>query len=182
MRLAQLLRSKEAAIVGRWLEEVLATYPERAAEAFGRQTDPFANPVGHSLRVGTQAIFDAVVDGADDAEARSALTDIIRIRAVQELPAARAAGFVFGLRRAIRAELPEAVSDPQWSAEWAQLDNHIDRVALAAFDIYVDCRERVFQLRVDEVKRRVSWVVDKMNQRGEGMPSFTTAGDTGTGG
>jgi hypothetical protein len=168
VRLAELLRSKEEAIVARWLEEALATYPEQAAEAFKRQTDPFANPVGHGLRVGTRAIFNAIADGADDDELRCALAEIVRVRAVQELPAARAVGFVFGLRRAIEAELGAALSDPRWAAEWLHLDEHIDRVALAAFDIYVESRERVCQLRVNEVKRRVSWVVEKMNQRGAG--------------
>jgi hypothetical protein len=181
MRLAELLRSKETAIVGRWLEEALATYPERAAAVFGRQTDPFGNPVGHSLRVGTRAIFDAVVDGADDVDVREALAHIIRIRAVQELSAARAAGFVFGLRRAIRAELADAFSDPRRATEWAELDDHIDRLALAAFDIYVDCRERVYQLRVNEVKRQVSWVVDRMNRRDAGAPESSIEAEAGVG-
>jgi hypothetical protein len=33
----------------------------------------------------------------------------------------------------------------------AELDNRIDQVALMAFDFYMDCRERLHQIRVNEV-------------------------------
>ena len=43
----------------------------------------------------------------------------------------------------------------------------IDRIALMAFDLYTECREEVGQLRINEVKRQMGWVLEKMNQRDE---------------
>ena len=38
------------------------------------------------------------------------------------------------------------------------------QIALAAFDIYTRCREQVCQLRVNEVKRRVSWAMERQSR------------------
>lgn len=165
MTLKGLLRENESTIVRRWFDDALATYPDQAVIAFSREKDPFANPVGHSLRVGTQEVFDALLEDRDSAKIRESLLEILRVRAVQEISPARAVGFVFGLKGAIRAELPEVARDARLTSELVEIEKQIDRIALAAFDIYVECREQVYELRVNEVKRRVSWVVDKMNER-----------------
>lgn len=167
MTLGELLQDKKDAIVRRWLDDVLATYPgESSAAFFKRQEDLFANPVGHSLRVGTLGIFEALLEGMDDEKIRPHLRGIIKMRAVQEFSASEAVGFVFRLKEAIRVELPKAVEDPQLSSDWAKLEGQIDRMALAAFDVFVECREQVCELRLNEMKRSVSWILDKLNQRG----------------
>jgi hypothetical protein len=94
------------------------------------------------------------------------LQDIIKIRAVQELSASRAVDFVFRLKTAVRAQLGDAVAEPQLLSELVELERQIDQVALAAFDIFVGCREQLSQLRINEVKRGVAWVVSKLNDRG----------------
>ena len=164
MELSERLQDSKEAIVGRWLEDALATYSADAATAFVRQEDPFANPVGHSLRVGTRAIFEALLDGADVEKVHRSLEDIIRIRAVQELDPSRAVSFVFRLKDAIRAEMGQASSDPQALAELAQLERRIDEVALAAFDVFVRCREQVCELRVNELKRQIPWVMERQSR------------------
>lgn len=175
MTFTELLRQNKDPIVQRWLEGVLATYPGSATAVLGRQKDRFANPLGHSLRVGTRGIFDALLEGMDPEKIRQDLDEMIRIRAVQEFSASQAVGFVFLLKEAVRAELVKAVKDPRFSSELAEFEGRIDRIALAAFDVFVQCREQVYELRVSEVKRRVSWVVEKMNGRGhEPEPSVVS--------
>jgi hypothetical protein len=46
-----------------------------------------------------------------------------------------------------------------------EFEAKIDRVALAAFDIFSQCREQVLELRINEVKRSVAWAVDRLNRR-----------------
>ena len=179
MTFGALLQKKKDGIVRRWFEAGLSAYAEEASTAFQRQQDPFANPVGNRLRTGTREIFEALLDGLDGAQIRGPLNEIIRIRAVQELPASRAVGFVFELKDAIRAELSGLTFDPRFAPDLARLDGQIDRIALAAFDIFVQCRERVCELRVKEVKRQVSWLVGKMNAGGsEPEPAQTDRGVT----
>jgi len=166
MTLGELLRTKKDAIVQRWLAEVLASYAEDSAAAFRRQKDPFANPVGRSLRVGTRGIFETLLDGMDAEKIRQYLQEIIKIRAVQQFSASQAVGFVFCLKEAVRAELGKAVGDQRFSSELAKFEAEVDQIALAGFDVFVQCREQVCELRVNEVKRRVSWILDKMSQHG----------------
>jgi hypothetical protein len=165
MTLRQLLQDKRDAIARAWLEYVLATYPGESAAVFARERDPFANPVGHSLRVGTERILEVLLDRGDVKEARENLLAIMKIRAVQQFAPSQAVGFVFRLREIVRAELGEAAADPQFSVELAELEAQIDQMALVAFDTYVECREQVHQLRINEVKRQVSWIMGKVNQQ-----------------
>jgi len=160
----ELMRQNEDAIVQRWLEGILATYPTESAAAFTRQKNQFANPVGHGLRVATRKIFDAMLDRSDAETIHESLHEIIKVRAIQQFSAAQAVGFVFQLRQAVRTELGTAPRDASFARELARFDEQIDRMALAAFDIFVKCREQVFELRVNEVKRRVSWVMGKVNK------------------
>ncbi|OHB72521.1 MAG: hypothetical protein A2V70_00955 [Planctomycetes bacterium RBG_13_63_9] len=176
MTLGELLPEHQDAIVQRWLDDVLATYSENAFAVFKRQKDPFTNPVGHNLRVATRAIFEALLravdggmdgsDGGMDTEGiRPSLDEVMKIRAVQEFSASEAVGFVFRLKEAVRAELADVAGDPRLGSELVKLERRIDRIALAAFDVFVECRERMCELRINEAKRRVPWVVAKINQR-----------------
>ena len=93
------------------------------------------------------------------------LDDVIKIRAVQEFAPSQALAFVFLLKEAIRAELGSEVPRPACSAEWANLQRQIDQVALGAFDAYVRYRGQVCELRINEVKRSVAAIVERLNRR-----------------
>ena len=161
MTLQELLQKKKTAIVARWLDDVLSTYPKDFSNMLGKQADRFANPVGHAIRVGTQAAFEGLMEGVEADETCSHLHKIIKIRAVQQFSPSKAVSFVFLLKKAIRAELAKDASHQRFSSELMEFENQIDQVALLAFDYYARCREQVYELRVNEVKRRVSVIVDK---------------------
>jgi hypothetical protein len=155
--LPNLLREREDAILERWLQDTLAVYPEGGARAFGRERDRFANPVGHSIREGTRAIFEALLDDGADDTIRPALDTILSIRAVQQLPPHDAVGFLFRLKDLIRTELADRTDEPPVAGALLALERRIDRAALTAFETYVGYRELVYELRINEVKRNVPW-------------------------
>jgi hypothetical protein len=163
--LRNLIEERMDTIVEGWVERVLSAYPPDAAVLFQKERDPFANPIGHSVREGARGILQAILDGMDPEKLRSHLDRIVRVRAVQDFAPSRALSFVFSLRSVIRDVIPELDAEPGLRREMASLDEGIDRVALAAFDLYSECREEVSQLRVNEVKRQVAWVFEKINQR-----------------
>jgi len=163
MKLRNVLQEKKAAIVERWLKDTLATYAGDASSFFNREKDRFANPVGHSLRVGTQAILESLLEGMEADSICRHLDDVIRIRAIQDFSPSQAVSFIFLLKRAIRAELGDDIREPQLAAELAEIDAEIDQMALFAFDIYTRCREQVCELRVNEVKRSVSAVMKRFD-------------------
>jgi hypothetical protein len=172
--LGDLLRQRIDTVAGRWVEDVLSAYPADSASLFRREQDPFANPLGHGVREGTRGLLEALSGEVDSDQVRKHLDEIIRIRAVQQLPPSQALSFVFSLKTILRRELPEARKDPKLAQELEEMEARIDRVALRAFDLYSDCREEVSQLRISEVKRQVSWVMEKINRR-DGAPDEAPA-------
>ena len=145
--------------------EVLSAYPPDSAALFQKQRDPFANPLGHHVREGTRGVFQTILDGMDHEELRTHLDEIVRIRAVQELTPTQSLSFVFSLRSIVRDVIPEA--NDHYQDGLASLDEKIDELALAAFELYSAMREELAQLRIKEVKRQMGWVLDKINQRDE---------------
>ena len=168
------LQQRRAAIHERWLGRTLETYPPDAAVFLKRQRNPFANPVGQTVAAGTRVILDSVLDGADPGTIRSHLEEILKIRAVQEFSPAVAVGFLFLLKDAIRDELASEEFAAGDRLELEQLDARIDRVALLAFDIFVQCREKVYELRLAEVRRNLgvpaSWMKRSRRARFVGDP------------
>ncbi len=166
MMFGELLRDNKEAIVKRWLGDVLAMYPEDSSVVLGRRRNQFANPVGHSLRVGTLAVFEALLQEEDIEQIGRSLHEIIKIRAVQQFTASQAVGFIFLLKQAVRAELGESIQEAHVAAEWSELQDRIDRLVLVAFDIYAHCRQQLYDIRVGELKRQIPWAMEKMYQCG----------------
>jgi hypothetical protein len=170
--IGDLLKERTDTIIERWVEVVLSSYSPEASALFKKQQDPFANPIGAQVRNGTRGVFEAILNGMDPEALRSHLDEIVRVRAVQELHPSQALSFVFALRSIVRDVIPELEADPRLHREVADLDETIDRVALAAFDVYAECREEVNQLRINDVKRQVAWVFERMNQSpADGRPT-----------
>lgn len=165
MVIRELLESRKDAIVFRWMEDALSVYGDESSALYRRQTDPFANPVGKSLREGTRGIFEALIGDMEKDEIRRCLREILKIRAVQNLSASQALGFLFALKDTVRLELADRLAAPEVRQDLSILDRRIDHVALAAFDVFTECREQVYQMRVNEIKRNVSWIMSKLNQR-----------------
>ena len=168
MKFGDLLEERKDAIVERWVDEVLSAYSSDAAALFRAQQDPFANPLGHHVREGTRGIFQAILDGMDEETLRGHLDKIIRIRAVQDLTPSQSLSFVFSLRSIVRDVIPEAEKNQRLQAGLAALDEKVDAAALIAFDLYSGMREELAQLRINEVKRQMGWVMDKINQQEAG--------------
>lgn len=156
-----LMRQRRNAILERWLEGALASYASDASKFFSREKDPFANPVGAGFRESAAAILDNLLEEFDAERVCAHLEGIIKIRAIQDFSPSRAVSFVFLLKDAVRRELRDADLDRRALDELASVDAAIDQTALFAFDIYVKCREQVYELRVDEVKRNVSAIMKR---------------------
>ncbi|MHC4780200.1 MAG: RsbRD N-terminal domain-containing protein [Planctomycetota bacterium] len=168
MTLSNLLQDRREAIVRRWLEDTLATY-DPGASTFLKGADRFANPVGNTLRAGIEGIFGILVGDMDAEGICRHLDEMIRVRTVQDFSPSQAVSFVFMLKRAIRAELGKESHGADLDASLEEFDGRIDQVALFAFDIYMRCREKICDLRVNEIKRSVAAVMERFN-RGDSGP------------
>ena len=143
------LKRQRDAVIEKWLAQTLQTYPEQSSRFLLQDEDPFRNPVGHALNTGLPVLFDEIAGSFDVARAKLVLEEIVRIRAVQDFTASQAVDFIFLLKSIIRGEVNSG------EADLAVLDNRIDRIALLAFDLYMQCREKLHEIKVNEAKRRV---------------------------
>lgn len=141
------------AVLDRWFKSIAETYPKVTAAFLTSQRDRFRNPVGHAVSAAIGPIYDQVVaDMSMDEDAiRAALDGIIKVRAVQDFRASEAVGFVFVLKSVIRETLG---AEPPASGAFERIDARIDRVALMAFDKYTECRERLHEIRANEIRAR----------------------------
>jgi len=154
MTLTGFFRGRRAEIAQRWAELALAVYPEEARKFLSRAADRFANPVGHSLRTGTHELLSQVLEGVRPEAACASLERIVKVRAVQGLAPSEALRFLFELKAVIREEAEAASGEEPSSDELRELERRIDQLVLFAFDIYARRRERVAELRIEELKRR----------------------------
>jgi hypothetical protein len=160
MGLDELLGEKQPAILNRWLELILDGYPESTGRFLRSESDRFRNPIGATLARELEGLYRALRAGSDREVMVEHLDPIIRIRAIQDFSPADAVGFVFQLKRAIREELRE----DRLGEEWSVFESQIDELALQAFDVFMKCREQIYQLRADEVKRQAYVRLDRANR------------------
>jgi hypothetical protein len=132
-------------IVEKWIASALQSYPSASVPFLSAEDDPFRNPVGHTLRQSLTTLFEELRGDMETERITPALDALIRIRAVQDLTASQAVGFVFLLKPILRELAPLDGS----------LNDRIDRLALMAFDKYMQCREQLADIRANEGQRRM---------------------------
>ena len=149
MNLETLLAPKKKAIVQKWIDQVLDSYV--SPEFFKKQKDRFANPIGATISDGLQELYAILLEDRELGEAARPLENIIKIRAVQDFTPSQSVSFVYLLKNIVKAELAKEKNRNEIGAGLSVLEARIDKVALMAFDFYMDCRERLHQIRVNEV-------------------------------
>ena len=154
MSLPQRLAQKKKKITQKWFEAVINTYPVETARFLKRQSNPFANPVGQTTKQNLDVLFDLLIADLDHAKAEQALDPIIRIRAIQEFTPAQATRFVFDLKTVIHDILHSTAGNQQSTEQMLRLDRRIDELALIAFNIYMKCREKIYELKANEIRSR----------------------------
>ena len=175
MVLEHLLPQKRAAILERWFQLVLETYPAGTSRFLKQEKDRFANPVGYTISQEIEALYDGLLQEMNSDKLAVCLDNIIRIRAVQDFPPSQTIAFIFLLKKAIREELASEITENRVFEELLKFEARIDKLALLAFDIYMKCREKVFEIRVNEAKaerERVLKLLERINltmeSQGEG--------------
>lgn len=182
MSFRDILRQRKSAIVERWFRLILETYPPDASQFLQKQSDQFANPVGHTISRAIEELYDGLVECRKPGEISAILDQIVRIRAVQDFSPAEAVGFVFSLKEAIKEEMKEEIEDGAVAKDLMELESRIDEMALLSFDVYVKCREKIYEIRVNEVKNRTFRLLERAGLVSE-IPETeeNTADDNGDG-
>ena len=158
MRLNTLLAQKKNAIVKKWFAATVETYPPDTAKFLKSQKDPFANPVGRTIYQGLAALFDELLKETDHSVMLSLLDPTIRIRAVQNFSPSQATSFIFFLKNVVRDNIRDNLKEEDFQtqhfSELLLFESKIDELSLIAFNIYMNCREKIYELKANEMKNR----------------------------
>lgn len=154
MRLELFLEQKKTIILKQWFDQIVQTYPADTSKFLKSQKDPFANPVGGTFKRGMEAVLDILLTGWDQDAVNSFLDPLIRIRAVQDFTPSQAVSFIFTLKAVVRDVLKKSIKDGLDVNEILRFESKIDELGLMAFNIYMTCREKIYQLQANEVKNK----------------------------
>lgn len=150
MKLSEILHDKKDKILSTWIDRTLDSYSSPGF--FKKASDHFANPIGANVKDGLAKVFELLLQGADLDDFAAPIDQIIRIRAIQDFSPSQAVVPFLELKWVIRQVLSENKKNVPPDLDMNSLDCEIDRVALAAFDIYTKCREQLYQVRIKELK------------------------------
>ena len=94
------------------------------------------------------------------------LEGLLKLRALQDFKPSQAMAFIFTAKTLLREELDFEPIAP----EWKTLDGRVDALAMVSFDVYMRCRERVYEVRYNQLKKLNHVMLERANR---GMPRAT---------
>ena len=159
--LRELIEPQRGQIIEVWLTKCLEVYPADARQFFAKKKNRFANPVGAALKRGVSAFVDGLMRDESPKTLAGHLDEVVQMRSVQPLEPSTALGFVFLLKGVISERLAAGPGESDWAEALDGVSSKIDATALQLFNLYSKYRERVYEVRVNDVKRRVSGLLKR---------------------
>jgi hypothetical protein len=163
MSLEKLLSDKRSTLIKKWRNLLIGSYPVDAQRFFKKEKNRFSNPVGQTIAEDVEILYDELTVGNNTDKISSSLDNIIRIRAVQDFKPSQAVGFVLQLKKLIQNELGADSRESEIQNALEVLEERIDNAALLAFDIYSQCRQKLYEIRVNETKNQVGKLLERAN-------------------
>jgi hypothetical protein len=166
MVLESLLLQNKTNLLKRWLDLILETYPADTAALMRKDRNQFTNPVGSTISREIEVLFKQLCEGIQNGECRASLDAILKIRSVQDFSPSKAVGFIFLLKRAIGETLKDEICKESVVDDWLKFQSRIDALVLQAFDAYMDCREKICEIRVNQAraeKEMAFRMIERMN-------------------
>ena len=178
--LEDLLAKKKAAILKQWFNLIAQTHPDGGANLL-KDKDRFTNPVGYTISSAINVLYEELLQGNVNSEkVTTSLDDITKVRAVQDFSPHQAIAIIFLLKKAIRAELDGEIRGKREFEKLLEFESRIDELTLRAFDIYMACRERIYEVKVDEMKAardNVFRLLERTSLRFEGLEHGVVGGN-----
>ena len=157
LKLSGFISDNLDALAGSWLDAIVGTYHEDAAGFIKGKEDRIHNPMGYAIREMVDAVLGCLARGCEGQELDSAMFPVIQMRAVQEFSPSEAVSFIILLKDAV-AGMARKEAD-----EGLMLELHEAVLGLLsrAFDLYSGCRERLSEIKQEELKRNLYMLLRK---------------------
>lgn len=150
MELGEALHNNRYTIVDKWVEYTLSTY--ESSSFFKREKDPFANPIGGAVRSALKQLYPLLSQNADASLYQKALSQLMHLRSVQEFTPSQAVAPLNAVKHITREVLVSDKETKDLVNDLYDFEFAVDLAMLAAFDLYMECREKIYKVRIAEVK------------------------------
>lgn len=150
--LNDIVAKKKSGIVKNWIQLIFETYSSETSKFLNVENNQFSNPVGFTTSEAVNNLFDVLINDVCPGNVKPLLLDLIKIRAVQDFTPSQAAGFVLLIKEVVRNELRDDLNEIKVYDELLEFESKVDKAALIAFDLYQECREKVYRIHLNEIK------------------------------
>ena len=129
------------------------------------QKNEFANPVRKTIIENVSKVYDGILEIGITEECRSGLEGIIKMRAGQEFSPQEALFFMFDLKKIVREEVQNEITPDKFYQELYSFDEKFDELIGLSFDIYSSCREKINEIRINELKSQTFRALEILNRQ-----------------
>ncbi len=154
---------QKSKIFEKWYQDIVRTYPQDSKFLLYDTTKQFTNPLAYNLHSESKAIFEAIFEDRYLELIEKPLINIIKIRAVQDFSSSEAVGFIIGLKKAFRYVLNSG--DLNYTSFLSDIDERVDAIMLKAFDIFMQMRERIYEIKANEIRNRTFRIIERLNEK-----------------
>jgi len=151
MLLTYLEKNKDR-ILETWIDHTFQTYKPEMVKFLRGTKNQFANPVRATIVENLTSIYDGVLSSKLIDELYPELEAIIKLRSVQDFSPSNALSFVFFVKKFIREEVQKTEAGKVSSEELNAFEDKMDELIQLSFDIYSKCRQKVYEIRIAEIK------------------------------
>jgi len=163
MNLIENLNQNKQKIIELWFNRIIDTYPLNTSQFIKKEQDPFSNPVGNITQTNIADIFEQfLLDKFDQQFLMDHLDPVIRVRAIQNFSASDAVGFIFDLKPIVRNVFKKQKFALEL-AEYISFEMRVDQLALYAFDVFMTCKEKIYDLKANEVRKQSFQALERAN-------------------
>lgn len=156
-----------------WFEQVIGAYPSESHKYFAKVENEFTNPVGSNIYRNLGLLLDELSGAADGDALYEHLEMIMRIRAVQDMKPSKAVAFLSAFKSILQKQFQQEIASGEISQqELDDMYSDLDTLSLIAFDLYMESKVLVYELRIAQIKE-TNDLLQKANLLNESVDTRT---------
>lgn len=155
MQFEKILTQKKDTIIKSWIDMVASSYAPDTAHFIRSRKDRFANPIGSTITTGLTGIFEQLLSSPEQEKVREYLDPIIRVRAIQNFTPSQSTAFILVLKNIVRDNLKKELANKHTAKAFTDFEAKVDAICLLAFDIYMECREKIYELKTNTERDKI---------------------------
>ncbi|MFH1049528.1 MAG: RsbRD N-terminal domain-containing protein [bacterium] len=165
MEIINYLQENRNALIAKWQQAIIDTYPEGAGKFLSVNKNQFGNPIGFTLNQELPKIYDELTGKMDNAILNLSIESIIKLRAVQDFSPSEAVGFINLLKNIVVDETQAMMTKKSFIDSYFTFEKNIEIANGIAFEKYLEMKLKLSEIKINEVRKRNQRMVDRLSEK-----------------